>query len=58
MLDSKFLINDVDDESYIDSLWSKDHRGHNISKSKGGSNKVENLELENADINIISKNVV
>jgi hypothetical protein len=46
MLDSKFLINDVDDESYIDSLWSKDHRGHNISKSKGGSNKVENLELE------------
>jgi hypothetical protein len=58
MVDARFLIPSYDDEAFIDSLWSNKHRGHNTAKSKGGSNKVENIELEDAEINVLTKNVV
>jgi hypothetical protein len=58
MIDARFLIPSNDDDEFINSLWSNTHRGHVTSKSKGGSNKVENLALEDRVINILTKNVV
>ena len=59
LVDSKFLVPTENDDVFIDTLWATaKHRGHEDSKSKGGTNKVENLELEDASINVITKNVV
>jgi len=57
---SQFLLPDTDngEEAFIESLLTENHRGHKKSKSKGGSNKAENLELENPHTNVITKNVV
>lgn len=58
--ESQFLLPDTDngEEAFIQSLLSDNHRGHKTAKSKGGSNKAENLELENAHTNVTTKNVV
>ena len=58
MVDSKFLISSDNDDEFLDSLWVEKHRGHDTAKSKGGSNKVENIELEDPEINVLTKNVV
>jgi hypothetical protein len=58
MVDSKFLLPSINDDDFMNSLWVEQHRGHNTAKSKGGSNKIENIELENPEINILTKNVV
>lgn len=58
MVDSRYLISYDDADVFNSSLWANEHRGHIISKSKGGSNKLENVELEDREINILTKNVV
>jgi hypothetical protein len=59
LVDSKFLVPTENDDEFMHTLWAPaKHRGHEDSKSKGGTNKVENLELEDASINVITKNVV
>jgi hypothetical protein len=57
---SQHLLPDMDsgEDAFIESLLSDSHRGHKTAKSKGGSNKAENLELENAHTNVTTKNVV
>ena len=53
------LPDSEDEEQLIQAIWTgNSHRGHKTAKSKGGSNKADNIELENAEINVISKNVV
>jgi len=58
MVDSKFLLPSTNDDDFMNSLWVEQHRGHDTAKSKGGSNKIENIELEDPEINILTKNVV
>ena len=59
IVDSRYLISYNDIDVLNSSLWSNtQHRGHIIAKSKGGSNKLENIQLEDAQINVLTKNVV
>jgi hypothetical protein len=58
IVNARFLISSADDDEFINSLWEHKHRGHSIAKSKGGSNKLENIQLEDAQINVLTKNVV